>query len=153
MDSKLVAYNSKALRAVFVIVNVVLFVTVAFCVRPMLEHPIILGALLLLFLSFTIITLRILLDRSPIAFECDYQELVIYRNDKRTVIPLSEIKWIAINEMDNLCSFDATLHCVDKKVFMHKLIKNGHEVYEKFLEIMRSRGIRIDIRELSIGGD
>jgi hypothetical protein len=26
-------------------------------------------------------------------------------------------------------------------------------VYEKFLEIMRSRGIRIDIREVSIGGD
>ncbi len=153
MDSKLIAYNSKALRAVFVIADLLLLAMLISFVFLLREHIIVLVALALGFIAVTIVTLRYLLDRSPIAFECDYQELVIYRNDKKTAIPLSEIKWIAINEMDNFCSFDATLHCVDRKVFLHKLVKNGHEVYKRFLEIMRSRGIRIDIREVNIGGD
>ena len=153
MDSKLIAYNSKALRAVFVIADLLLLAMLISFVFLLREHMIVLVALALGFIAITIVTLRYLLDRSPVAFECDYQELVIYRNDKRTVIPLSEIKWIAINEMDNFCSFDATLHCVDRKVFLHKLVKNGHKVYKRFLEIMRSRGIRIDIREVNIGGD
>lgn len=153
MDSKLVAYNSKTLRAVFLIADILMLAMLIAFIILFPEYPIVLGALVLGFIAVTIVTVRYLLDRSPIAFECDYQELVIYRNDKRTVIPLSEIKWIAINEMDNFCSFDATLHCVDRKVFMHKLVKNGNEVYKGFLEIMRSRGIRIDIREVNIGGD
>ena len=74
------------------------------------------------------------------------------RNSKATVIPLSNITKIAINEMDNIGgSFDATVHTYNKKYFMHMLIKDSHEVYEKFIKIMDDMGKEIKIREVSYG--
>ena len=54
--------------------------------------------------------------------------------------------------MDNIGgSFDATVHTYNKKYFMHMLIKDSHEVYEKFIKIMDDMGKEIKIREVSYG--
>ena len=152
MNEKLIAYNSKILRGIFVFIDILMFAAIIISVYPKLVNPWLTGFLIFAFIGFTIVTMRFLLDRSEIAFECDYENLVIYRNSKATVIPLSNITKIAINEMDNICgSFDATVHTYNKKYFMHMLIKDSHEVYEKFIKIMDDMGKEIKIREVSYG--
>ena len=152
MNEKLIAYNSKILRGIFVFIDILMFAAIIISVYPKLVNPWLTGFLIFAFIGFTIVTMRFLLDRSEIAFECDYESLVIYRNGKATVIPLSNITKIAINEMDNIGgSFDATVHTYNKKYFMHMLVKDSHEVYEKFIKIMDDMGKEIKIREVSYG--
>ncbi len=152
MNERLIAYNSKILRGIFVFIDILMFAAVIISVYPQFVNPWLTGCLTFAFIGFTIVTMRFLLDRSEIAFECDYDNLVIYCNGKATVIPLSNITKIAINEIDNIGgSFDATVHTYNKKYFMHMLIKDSHEVYEKFIKIMDDMGKEIKIREVSYG--
>ncbi len=154
MDKKLIAYNSKALRVVFVICDVIMLAFTILSIWPLRAGALITVLLAFGFVGMTIVTIRFLLDKSSIAFECDEENLVLYRNDKKTNIPLSEIIEVSINEMDNFGgSFDATIHTLNKKYVMHMLIKNRNEVYEQFIEVLKGKGIKIRLREVSIGGD
>lgn len=154
MDKKLIAYNSKALRLVFIICDVIMLAFTILSIWPLRAGALITVLLAFVFISMVIVTVRFLIDKSPIAFECDGENLILYKNNKTTVIALSEIAQVSINEMDNMWgSFDATIHTLDKKYIMHMLIKSRNAVHEQFIEILKKKGIKIRLREVSIGGD
>ena len=152
MYSKLVAYNSRALRVVLVVGDVAMLAFVILSIWPLNAGALITVLLALGFASMTIVTVRFLLEKSPVAFECDGENLVLYKNDKKTNIPLSEIIEVSINEMDNFGgSFDATVYTLNKRYGMHMLIKNRGAVYEQFIKILNEKGIKIRLREISFG--
>lgn len=154
MDTRLVAYNSKALRWALVLCDVVLLVFITLFICFFRSDVWITVVLALAFVGVTIITVRFLLDRSPIAFECDEENLTLYRNKTKTVIPFSEIVRVSINEMDNLGgSFDAAVYTINKRYAIHKLIKNRYVINKQFIKILEDRKIEISLREIPDGGD
>ena len=154
MDTMLVAYNSKILRCVLVVCDMAVLVFAILFIWIFRADVWINVVLALAFVGVTIITVRFLLDRSPIAFECDEENLTLYRNKTKTVIPLSEIIRVSINEMDNLGgSFDAAVYTINKRYAMHMLIKNRYDIYERFIKILEDRNIEISLREVPAGGD
>ena len=149
-NDKLMAYNSKFQKILFLIIWILLIVLFTFLIILFKEVRIyfIINAIIVLSI-FGVVVINLLLNKSPIAFEIQDDKLVLYKRTGVVSININEIVRVKVN--DNYGSFDGCIYTKIGKYPLHYLIKEQRKIFEQFVKVFESKNIPVEIVSVNIG--
>lgn len=140
---KMIAYNSKTLPFLFLVPLILVIICGYFAVSELNDYKILasifFGVVSLVLFSAFIYTFT----NHKIAFEINYDELIIYKRKKIFVIKISTITKVKIGK--NNIGFDCVVYYNDdKKIGMHFLVKNFVKTNKQFIQTVKDMNIKTE---------
>lgn len=146
----LIAYNSKTKKIILLIIWIIVLITsIVFSILIDEMRILVIISFVIINVIFGIITIKLLKDKSVIAFEIKDNVLYIYEKQKEIKLKFSDIT--KIDFYDGNGSFDCDIHSYQGRISLHLLLKNSNFIRKQFIKIMKDNGISIVIHEVSIG--
>ena len=146
----LIAYNSKTKNIILLIIWIIVFIaSIVFSLLIEKMKILVIISFVIINVIFGIITIKLLKDKSIIAFEIKENVLYIYEKQNEIKLKFSDIR--KIDFYDGNGSFDCDIHSYQGRISLHLLLKNSDSIRKQFIKIMKDNGISIVIHEVSIG--
>lgn len=146
----LIAYNSKTKKIILLIIWIIVFIaSIVFSILIEKMKILVIISFVIINVIFGTITIRLLKDKSKIAFEIKENVLYIYEKQNEIKLKFSDIT--KIDFYDGNGSFDCDIHSYQGRISLHLLLKNSDSIRKQFIKIMKDNGISIVIHEVSIG--
>lgn len=146
----LIAYNSKTKKIILLIIwIIVLIASIVFSILIDEMKILVIISFVIINVIFGIITIKLLKDKTVIAFEIKDNVFYIYEKQNEIKLKFSDIT--KIDFYDGNGSFDCDIYSYQGRISLHLLLKNSNFIRKQFIKIMKDNGISIVIHEVSTG--
>ena len=146
----LIAYNSKTKKIILLIIwIIVLIASIVLSILIDEMKILVIISFVIINVIFGIITIKLLKDKTVIAFEIKDNVFYIYEKQNEIKLKFSDIT--KIDFYDGNGSFDCDIYSYQGRISLHLLLKNSNFIRKQFIKIMKDNGISIVIHEVSTG--
>lgn len=143
MNKRLIAYNSRKLPFILLVVLIPIFVVIIMLIinaKELFHWIVLVGVIICFIFILSMFIYSLLLPN--IAFEINDDKLIIYKIKKQKIILLKDINKFRL--CDNSSSFDGCLLEKGKKIRLNYFIKNKKQILKELEIISKEYGFYIE---------